>query len=137
MGPGKLFDISRYVNFFKDSSAMGGDGVRVDPADVILAAIAAPPTPVESVLGNPGNPDPSQPGGYAACPAGTMVGTQNCSVLLGHSCNASPLFFGDPAVRIHGVLNAVNPQSSESSICAMDDTTALTNLGMSIGAKIH
>jgi hypothetical protein len=136
MGPGKLFDISRYVDFFKNSSFNNGGGVRADPSDVILAAIDAPNDPVQTVIGNMDMPDMSSPGGYGACASGAMVGTQSCSVLLGHSCFASSAFFGDPAVRINQVLNEVDSSSQITSICAQDYTSALQALGMKIISKI-
>jgi hypothetical protein len=67
-----------------------------------------------------------------------MVGTQTCAVLLGHSCNASTDFFGDPAVRINQVITSVSADNAQSitSICAQDYTAALTSLGMKIVSKI-
>ena len=136
-GQGKLFDINRYVNFFKNSSQNGGNGVRADPSDVILAAIDAPSDPVQVVLGNDTVvSDPTRPGGYAACPAGTTVGSPTCKVLLGHSCDASVQFFGDPAVRVNEVINSVSSGNQVTSICAQDYTSALTTLGMKIVSKI-
>jgi hypothetical protein len=126
MGPGKLFDVQRYIDFFKNSTAAGG--VRVDPGDVILAAIDAPSEPVQTFVGNADT--------GAACPAGAMVGATGCQVYLGHSCNASATFYGDPAVRINQVIGTVDPQSSVTSICAQDYTSALTAIGMKIVSKI-
>jgi len=125
-GPGKLFDVQRYIDFFGNSTASGG--VRADSSDVILAAIDAPSEPVQSLVGN------SDTG--AACPAGAMVGTTGCQVYLGHSCNASADFFGDPAVRLNQVIGAVNPTNQVTSICAQDYTSALTALGMKIVSKL-
>jgi hypothetical protein len=135
-GQGKCYDTQRYINFFKNSTS--GGGLRVDPTDVILAAIDGPSTPVQSVIGDPGVNDPSQPGGYGKCAAGAMVGTQTCAVLLGHSCNASTDFFGDPAVRLNEVITSVSADNAQSitSICAQDYTAALTSLGMKIVSKI-
>jgi hypothetical protein len=133
-GQGKCNDIQRYINFYKSTLANGG--VRVDPSDVILAAIDGPSDPVMTVLGNPSVSDPTTPGGYAPCAAGAMVGTQTCAVLLGHSCNASTNFFGDPAVRINQMITSVSGDNPISSICAQDYSAALTSLGQKIVSKI-
>jgi hypothetical protein len=137
-GQGKCYDVQRYINFYKNSSSNNGGGLRADPGDVILAAIDGPSDPVQSVIGDPGVNDSTQPGGYGKCPAGAMVGTQSCAVLLGHSCNASAQFFGDPAVRINQVITSVSADNTMSitSICAQDYTPALTSLGMKIVSKI-
>lgn len=126
MGQGKLFDISRYIDFYTHSSSNGGDAVRADPNDVILAAIDAPSDLVQSIVGNPST--------YQPCPAGSTVDGVNCAVLLSRSCNASSTLFGDPAVRINQVVAAGGGQAT--SICAMDYTSALTDLGTKIGSKI-
>jgi hypothetical protein len=125
MGPGKLFDVSRYINFFTNPLSTGG--VRVDPNDVILAAIDAPSSPVQSFIGNPMT--------YAPCAAGAAVDGTNCAVLLQHSCNASAQFFGDPAVRINQVLGAAK-NNQQTSICAQDYSTALQALGQQIVSHI-
>jgi hypothetical protein len=122
-GQGKLLDVSRYINFFTHSNMNNGDGVRVDPSDVILAAITAPPTPVSSDLQN----------GSTGAPCSPLSPT--CAVTLVHSCNASDTFYGDPSVRLSAVLNA-SAGSQETSICAMDYTSALQALGMKIVSKI-
>jgi hypothetical protein len=126
LGPGKLFDVSRYVSFFKSPLAQGG--VRIDPADVVLSAIDAPEMPVQSIVANPATGQP--------CAAGAQIDGTNCAVTLAHSCNASTTFFGDPAVRINQVLSQVNAQSATASICSMDYTPALTKLGQQITSKL-
>jgi hypothetical protein len=137
-GQGKCMDIQRYVNFYKNSSLANAGGVRVDPTDVILAAIDGPSDPVQSVIGNPDMPNMNSPGGYSPCAAGAMVGSSQCQVLLGHSCFASSAFFGDPAVRINSMISAVSADNAQSitSICAQDYTAALQALGMKIVSKI-
>jgi hypothetical protein len=124
-GPGKLYDLSRYLNFFTMPASAGG--VRDNPGDVILAAIDAPSTPVESFVGNPST--------YAPCAAGSTLDGQKCAVLLQHSCNASAQFFGDPAVRINQLVNA-SAGSLLSSICDQDYTAAMTALGQQIGMRV-
>jgi hypothetical protein len=124
-GEGKLFDVNRYIDFFKS--------LKPDPRDVLLAAITAPSQPFQVVVGSPGVNDPAT-GGYGACPAGTMIGTPVCAVLLGHSCDASADFFGDPAVRINQVVAAVNGQVS--SICDLDYTPPMVGVGQAIAARL-
>ncbi len=124
-GQGKCIDVTRYTNFYNNTLSNGG--VRIDPNDVILAAIDAPETPVQSFLGNPQN--------YVQCPAGTTVDGVKCAVLLQHSCNASSTFFGDPAVRINQVVSSAK-NNNITSICAMDYTSALTTLGQQIVSHI-
>src|SRR5262249_6396522 len=102
-GHGKSMGIQPYVNFYKKPSTGMGGGGRVDPSDVILAAIDGPSDPVQSVIGNPDTQDMNSPGGYSPCAAGAMVGSSQCQVLLGHSCFASSMFYGDPAVRINSM----------------------------------
>jgi hypothetical protein len=127
-GQGKLFDVNRYIDFFKT--------IKPRPEDVLLAAIDAPSDPFQILVGDLNLIDQSRPGGYAACPSGTMVGTPPCEVLLGHSCNASTTWFGDPAVRINQVVRSA-PNNNVASICdfnAYDD--ALGWLGDAIAARV-
>ena len=118
-GPGKLFDVSRYVNFFTKAG-----GLRRDPNDVILAAISAPSAPVQIIVGNPGSYQPCAPG---TTPDG------NCAVLLQHSCVSSVLgIVGDPAVRLNQVVvSAAHHQ--QTSICDSDYSSSLASLGALIG----
>jgi hypothetical protein len=127
MGPGKLFDVNRYIDFFGRSSAMSGGGVRVDPNDVILAAIDAPSEPVQTFVGNADT--------NAPCPAGAMVGQTGCQVFLGHSCNSTGSFFGDPAVRINQVVSSVSSYQI-ASVCVQDYTSTLAGLGELIVSKL-
>jgi hypothetical protein len=123
---GKLIDIQKYINYFTLPSAAGG--VKLDPNDVILATISAPPDPVASKLTTP-CADASAP---------------SC-VILSHSCSApqpvdamgNPLFFGDPAVRISTVINsAKSGHKQETSICDTDYTTAIEGIGDIIVSQI-
>jgi hypothetical protein len=52
-----------------------------------------------------------------------------------HSCNASAAFFADPAVRIHQVVSGL-PNASEPLVCQADFSSALSQLGMAIGARL-
>jgi hypothetical protein len=118
MGPGKLYDISRYIDFFNTQ-------VRSNPNDVILSGIVAPSAPFSTFYGNPTNYVPCSPP-----PDG-----KNCAALLQHSCSANAAFFGDPAVRINQVLAAV-PNHQDLSICAPDYGVAMTALGNAIATRL-
>jgi hypothetical protein len=120
----KLTDVQKYINFFTLPAAQGG--VKIDPNDVILASITAPPTPVGEKLTTP-------------CADATAP---SCTVLA-HSCVApapvdamgNPLFFGDPAVRISSVVNAVKLHQ-QTSICDTDYTSAIQGIGDIIVSQI-
>ena len=129
-GQGKCYDTSRYINYLTKPAAQGG--VKVDPNDVILVGIVAPPSPVESILANP---SPQPPGPYTQCPG--PIDGKTCAVVLQHSCIASTntSFFGDPAVRISEVINSsINKQLT--SICDTSYQAALQSLGQLIISKI-
>jgi hypothetical protein len=123
----KLVDVSRYVNFFTAPKAQGG--VKVDPKDVILVTISAPPAPVQSVVGDPSTIQ----GFYVQCAMGQPVDGKTCAVLLQHSCVApdNNKFFGDPAVRLDTVVTAAQ-NNQVTSICDTDYTSALQGLGQLI-----
>jgi hypothetical protein len=114
---GKLIDVQQYIDYFTKPAAMGG--VKADPRDVILFAWDAPTTPFATTTGDPNTGAP--------CPAGVPVGMPNCQVYLEHSCNASPAFFGDPAVRLSTVVNSIT-HHREFSICDSGDTTGAAEL---------
>jgi hypothetical protein len=96
---GPLYDVSRYISLFR------AGGVKASADDLILAAIAAPPTPF---------------GVTVTMPCAAQLATASCPSLE-HSCinstNAS--FSGDPGVRIAAVTNAV-PGAINSDICHTD-----------------
>ncbi len=114
---GKLFDVQRYLDFF----ARPG-GVKADPSDVILASIAAPPTPVGTTLTRP---------------CADQVNTPVCPI-LNHSCVASvnQQFFGDPAVRIAAVVDAAST-SQRTSLCDLDYSAAVDTLAQKIIARLR
>jgi hypothetical protein len=58
-GPGKLYDVGRYIDLFTRPAIQGG--VKLDPNDVVLLEIGGPTTPLEVRLGNPGAPAPFEP----------------------------------------------------------------------------
>jgi hypothetical protein len=86
---GKLIDVQTYVDLFTRVRAAGG--IKDDPADVVVAALDAPPTPFLVQIAT----------GSDVCGQGVAT----CSV-VGHSCAApsDSAFFGDPAVRLDAVI---------------------------------
>jgi hypothetical protein len=117
---GKLYDVQRYIDFFTKPAAMGG--VKVNPADVILAAIAAPPVPVTVRV---------------TAPCADQVNTASCPILQ-HSCVAAsnPLFFGDPAVRIAAVVSAARNRQ-QTSMCDTDYSSAIDQLAQQIIGQLQ
>jgi len=131
-GPGKLFDVSRYIDFFTLPAAMGG--AKANPVDVTLVGIDAPATPATVLLSDPGTP-PGQP--FVSCPQIDERGNPPCAPVLQHSCqsptNAS--FFGDPSVRLNAVVQSV-AHGSVRSICDDDYSGAMRDLGSQIAAQL-
>ena len=106
----QLTSAGDYVEFFK--------GLKADPSQVIVAAIAGTPTPVSTELDVP-------PGGGAAVPT------------LAHSCNftdASGLSVADPAVRIKQVVDAFPGRGAFSTICQQNLSDPLLTVGEQIRA---
>lgn len=126
---GKLIDIQKYINYFKNPAAQGG--VKVNPLDVVLVGLTAPSSPVSSILANP---NPTPPGPYVQCPGPLSM---SCAVVLQHSCiaAANTQFFGDPAVRVNQVITSVvNKQLT--SICDTSYQSALEGVGQLIVSNI-
>jgi hypothetical protein len=124
---GKLSDVQKYIDFFTLPASSGG--VKVAPDDVMLVSFTAPPTPFQTIVGNPST--------YMPCDPGVAVDGTRCAVLLQHSCsdpNAMD-YFGDPAVRINQVVSAAR-SSQQTSICESDYTAAFQQLGKSIQSKL-
>jgi hypothetical protein len=120
-GPGKQYDIQRYIDFFTKPASAGG--VKVDPNDVILVGIDAAADPFQVILSDPATPAGTP---YQQCAQLNEQSNPACVPVLQHSCvnSTNPSFFGDPAVRLNTVINsAIN--HSISSICADDYTGAL------------
>jgi hypothetical protein len=136
LGPGREYDISRYINFFKNPISQGG--VKANPFDVILAAVDAPDPAlsgqVQIILSNPGTAGGTP---YGICPALNEQSNPPCVPVLQHSCQnvAQPVFFGDPAVRLNTVVRAVK-NNSISSICDNDYTNALKLLANLIVSQL-
>jgi hypothetical protein len=116
---GKLTDVQKYIDFFTKPAALGG--VKVDPKDVILVSIAAPPDPVGVTI---------------TMPCADQTNTASCPI-LNHSCvaAANPAFFGDPAVRLNEVVTAAVNHNT-TSICDTDYTAAIQALGDLIISQI-
>ncbi len=109
---GKLSDVEKYVRFFTLPRTKGG--VKANPKDVILAAIAAPKDPVSSVL---------------ASGLGCGPGVTSCTNIA-HACVApdDAAFFGDPAQRLGAVVERA-PHHLLTSICDKDYKSALLGIG--------
>lgn len=121
-GPGKLIDISKYINFFTKPAAQGG--VKNNPDDVILVSISATDASVGVHMAQPG---------MEGCPSGSA---SPCPT-LDHSCVAAsnPQFFGDPAVRLNTVVRSA-AHNNITSICDTDYTSAIDALGQLIISQI-
>jgi hypothetical protein len=131
-GPGQLYDVSRYTDFFARPAAQGG--VKTDPADVILAAIAPPAEPVQVILANPGTP-----GGQSYQPCSPLNEQSNppCVPVIQVSCHnqQNPVFFGDPTVRLKAVVQAAGGLAA--SICDADYSAVLAQLASRIAARLN
>jgi hypothetical protein len=117
---GKLADVQKYINFFTEPSSKGG--VKADPRDVLIATLAAPPTPIGTVES------------YGAEQCG--VDQSQCTTIA-HSCVAADNanFFGDPAVRLSLVASKAMTHRA-ASICD-NLTMALTGIGDSIEQTVQ
>jgi hypothetical protein len=117
---GPLYDLNRYIDLFTKPRDLGG--IKDAPGDVVVLSLAAPPLPVAAELTQP---------------CADQVNTPSCAMLQ-HSCVSpiSPGFFGDPAVRLHAVVQAT-ASPVESSICLTDYTTALDGLADAMGSSMR
>ena len=116
---GKLLDLARYTTLFSAPRSHGG--LKDDPADVIVASVAAPPAPFGSTL---------------TTPCGDQASNPSC-VLLSHSCVATddPRFFGDPAVRLDAVVRAA-PSHIATSICDTDYSPLMGQLVTQMASRM-
>ncbi len=127
---GRLYDISRYTDFFFGGASRG---VKSDPKQVILASIAAPPYPFETLFttNNRARPYPQDP---AICDNVTQLSMdgKSCSVVLKPSCAPNdPNHSGDPAVRLNWVVSHQDPENlpkSKASICDNDYSATLNDI---------
>ena len=113
---GKLFDVQRYIDFFDRPG-----GVKADPSDVILASIAAPPSPL---------------GVQVTMPCADQVNTPSCP-MLNYSCVAptNAQIFGDPAVRLRAVVDAAQT-SLPFSMCETDYSPEMDAIANAITARL-
>jgi hypothetical protein len=118
-GPGKLFDVSRYSDFFYRPKVQGG--VKGNPFDVMIVGLHAPPEPFATVIAN----DEDQDHNYVQC---AQIGS-TCVPVLQRSCHnkLQTVFYGDPAVRLNSVIRQ-SPNWGYSSICDGDYSGAFDTL---------
>jgi hypothetical protein len=103
-----------------DATVQAIRAVKANPADVIVAAIAGPSTPVATELRIP-------PGQTTGIPA------------LTHSCNydgAMGLEVADPAVRIQQFLDGFPNRSTFATVCQQDQSDALAGIAQLITSTI-
>jgi hypothetical protein len=98
-GPGKLYDIGRYVDLFTRPAIQGG--VKADPNDVVLLGIGGPAEPLQVILSNPGTPETTP---YAPCSPLNEAGNPPCTPVVQYSCSGPPA--AEPAVRLATVIRA-------------------------------
>jgi len=123
---GKLIEVQKYIDFFTRPKSKGG--AKNNPQDVALVAIDAPADRVRSILANPNTAL-----GYTQCqpPISEM-----CQPVLDRSCTVGN-FFGDPAVRLNAVINAIASDRRQlTSICDTSYQMALEGLGKLIVSNI-
>jgi hypothetical protein len=115
-GPGKQYDISRYIDLFTKVPLQGG--IKTNPLDVILVGIDAPEEPFQVILSNPGTASGVP---YQACSPLNESSNPPCVPVLQHSCqnNVQKEFFGDPSVRLNTVIRS-SKFNTISSICGAD-----------------
>jgi hypothetical protein len=112
---GRLADLAKYQAFFGNDNLHGG--LKASPADVVLAAVRAPPQPFGTEIGE--TPD--------VCGQGVSSCTQ-----LSHSCVAidDGTFTGDPAVRLDALVSALGGLTR--SICEGSYAPFANDLGTRI-----
>jgi hypothetical protein len=120
-GPGKQYDVSRYITFFNSVRAMGG--VKDNPLDVVLIGIDGAEDPFQVILSNPGTQAGTP---YQICAQLNETSNPPCVPVLQHSCvnPRQQQFFGDPSVRLNTVIRSVK-QNKITSICDDDYSPAL------------
>jgi hypothetical protein len=142
---GDEYDVStRYIPLFTQPPPIG---VVDDPAsNVILVGIQAPTDKFQIVTVKANTGCGAVAGSCTAAtyqPCSTFPGDASCLVRLDHSCqnHVQPGFFGDPAIRLEKVINAVDHHQI-ASICGSDlDATpdysgALKELATLISSQI-
>jgi hypothetical protein len=113
----QLYDVQRYIDFFTRPG-----GAKPDPSDVILASIAAPPSPFSWVN---------------TMPCAGVVGAASCPA-LNASCMSptNSKFFADPAVRLDTVVRA-GVTYEQDSVCATDYSPAMDAIAQKIIARLR
>jgi hypothetical protein len=123
---GRLIEVDKYVRYFTTPRANGG--VMSDPSRVLLASLAGPATPVQSLLANP-----TSTSTYSPCPGPI---SETCQPVLDRSC-VSNMFVGDPAVRLNAVIEALPPTNRASlSICNPTYDPMMSALSAGIAAAL-
>jgi hypothetical protein len=120
---GKLIDVQKYFDYFTLPAAMGG--VKADPRDVMVAAIAPPEAPFAITAISSCTPSANQ---VCVWPAPSCVSSTNSA------------FFGDPAVRVRALmsgLSSVNPLNAQTtSSCDTSYQQALQGIGDLIVSRV-
>jgi hypothetical protein len=98
--------------------------LKADDGQVMLAAITGPPVPYQVTWKAPSTSDRSC--GAAWCPWPTIA----------HSCNSADGSFGDPAVRIGGLVDAFGASGQMSSICASDYAPVLSSIARDVARYV-
>lgn len=133
-GTTHLYDLTRYVNLFaRPLQTVATDagtvslGIKPDPADVLVLAIAGSPEPVEVIATGPAiEPDAVQ----APC-VGALDGV-SCYPALRHACvGPDPRLYAGPAVRLRAVVAAAH-RGDSASLCAADHRAEFDDLGVRI-----
>jgi hypothetical protein len=125
-GPGKLYDVERYIDFFGFPASRGG--VKSSPNDVLLVGIDGPETPFEVDVARddcvPGAPS------CALCDPKTWRTDPHCAPALAQSCASAshPDLRAVPAVRLNQVIKSAANHSIKS-LCDDDWTAVLDPIG--------
>jgi hypothetical protein len=130
-GPGREYDVGRYIHYFNSPHKAGG--VKVNPSDqLILVGIDAPvPAVGPEIILSTGNDPVHGVIDYPPCNRLDETSNPKCLPWLQHSCHVGN-FFGDPAVRLDQVINAATNHVVKS-ICDTDYSQSLQD----IAAKIN
>lgn len=133
-GPGREFDVGRYIHYFTSKHLQGG--AKVDPMNqVILVGIDAPvPAAGPEIILSTGNNPQQGIIDYPPCAQLNESSTPACLPWLQHSCHVGN-FFGDPAVRLDAVINAA-PNHALGSICDADYSQSMSKIADLIKDKL-
>lgn len=131
-GPGKLFDVRRYIDFFNKPLGLGG--VKSNPLDVVLVGIDGPEEPFQVIQANPQTPAAEA---FAACAPLAPAGQPPCVPVLERSCRnpSQPEFRAEPAVRLNTVIRSSRKFAIES-ICESNYAVALDSTAKEIVSAV-